>query len=106
MMLPFRTAEDAWLWTMARLVARRDRAKPPEGPPRPCTPDDVVLVLDRLYRQRAISLEHAQALRSWGERGHPPGENVPRARARWDEAMAALDTPLRAKGIVGEAPHA
>ncbi|MBX9595999.1 MAG: hypothetical protein K2X46_16670, partial [Roseomonas sp.] len=76
---PFGTAEEAWLWTMAALVARRDGARIGAGRgkvQRPCEPDDVVKCLDRLYRQRRISLDHVRVLRSWGERGTPPSPHA------------------------------
>ena len=48
---PFRDAEEAWLWTMAALVARREGARytANQGKTvRPCEPDDVVKCLDAL----------------------------------------------------------
>ncbi|WP_431271692.1 hypothetical protein [Dankookia sp. P2] len=102
----FRNAEEAWFWTMAALIARRDGARIVSGAglvQRPCEPDDVVKVLDRLYRQRRIDLQHARILRIWGERQQAPDPRAPRegGDARlWREAMARLDWPLRVKGIV------
>jgi hypothetical protein len=46
---PFRDAEEAWLWTMAALMARREgaRFRANQGlVVRPCEPDDVVKCLD------------------------------------------------------------
>jgi hypothetical protein len=109
---PFASAEEAWFWTMAALVARRDGARIVSGAglvQRPCEPDDVVRCLDRLYRQRRVDLQHARILRIWGERGNAPDPRAPRERgdARlWREAMQRLDWPLRAKGIVAGAPPA
>ena len=63
---PFATAECAWFWTMAALTARRDGARNLAGMAstlRPCEPDDVVRVLNRLYYQRRIDLMHARILR-------------------------------------------
>jgi hypothetical protein len=103
---PFATAEEAWFWTMAALVARRDGARIVAGKglvTRPCEPDDVVKCLDRLYRQRRIELQHARILRIWGERGHPPDPRHPGESGDWRlwrEAMARLEWPLRVKGIV------
>ena len=103
---PFRSAEQAWLWTMAALIARHDgSSRPGTGIPRPCEPDDVILCLDALYRRKRIMLEHARALRRWGERGIAPDTRVAaeRTEARlWEEAMALLDWPLRVRGIVAE----
>jgi hypothetical protein len=103
---PFRSADEAWFWTMAALIARQEGARIVAGAgtvQRPCEPDDVVKALDRLYRQRRIDLQHARIMRIWGERGCAPDARVPAERgdARlWREAMDRLEWPLRVKGIV------
>ncbi|MXP63715.1 hypothetical protein E0493_10185 [Roseomonas sp. M0104] len=103
---PFGSAEEAWLWTMAALVARREGARVVAGAgrvQRPCEPDDVVKCLDRLYRQRRIDLVHARIMRFWGERGAAPDPRYAQEKADWriwNEAMQRLDWPLRMKGIV------
>lgn len=103
---PFRSAEEAWFWTMAALVARRDGARIVAGAGRairPCEPDDVVKCLDRLYRQRRIDLVHARILRLWGERGESPDPRSLREKNDWriwTEALRRLEWPLRMKGIV------
>lgn len=98
----FATAEAAWLWTAATLLARRDPAatRPPPGP---CRPEDVLKCLDGLYRTNTIELLHARILRTWGWRGMAPNPARPRERCDcrlWQEAMKGLDGPLRACGIV------
>lgn len=104
---PFRSADEAWFWTMSALVARRDGARIVSGRglvSRPCEPDDVVKCLDRLYRQRRIDLAHARIMRIWGERGTAPDPTSPRERGDhrlWREAMDRMEWPLRLKGIVG-----
>nr|WP_294546817.1 hypothetical protein [uncultured Rhodopila sp.] len=103
---PFASAEDAWLWTMAALNARRDGARHSTNKgrlPRPCEPDDVVRCLDSLYRQRRIDLVHARVLRIWGERQMAPSAAVAAERhdhRLWVEALDRLEWPLRVKGIV------
>jgi hypothetical protein len=101
---PFRSAEQAWFWTMAALMARRDGSRSSAArTPRPCDPDDVVKCLDRLYRRRRIDLVHARILRIWGERGIAPNPVFPLERRdwrRWREALDRLEWPLRIKGIV------
>ena len=103
---PFRSAEEAWFWTMAALVARRDGARytARQGTvPRPCEPDDVVKCLDTLYRRRRIELLHARIMRVWGERQMSPNPAHPRERCDWRlwrEAMDRLEWMLRVKGIV------
>ncbi len=114
---PFGSAEEAWFWTMAALLARREGARIVAGAgtvQRPCEPDDVVKCLDRLYRQRRVDLQHARIMRLWGERGTAPDPRVPleAGDARlWREAMNRLEWPLQVKGIVvggalGNAPEA
>lgn len=104
---PFRDAQEAWFWTMAALVARREaspRGVDGAGLPRPALPEDVLRCLDRLYRQRRIDLAHARVLRRWGERGIAPDILRPSERgdARlWREALDRLEAPLRVRRIVG-----
>ena len=103
---PFHSAEEAWFWTMAALVARREGARYTANQGRigrPCEPDDVVRCLDALYRRRRIDLVHARILRIWGERRASP--NPAHAGERcdwrlWREALDRLEWPLRVKGIV------
>lgn len=101
---PFRSPEAAWFWTMGVLVARRDGVGASFGTQRQvCEPDDVVMTLDRLYRQRRIDLAHARVLRVYGERGTPPDHGKPQERADqrlWREAMDRLGNALKARGIV------
>jgi hypothetical protein len=90
---PFASAEEAWIWTMMALVARRDGARVLAGRglvSRPCEPDDVVKCLDRLYRQRRIDLQHVRILRIWGERGYAPNPRIASERGDhrlWREAL-------------------
>ena len=103
---PFRGAEEAWFWTMAALVARRDGARYTANngrTARPCEPDDVVKCLDTLYRRRRIDLAHARIMRIWGERQTAPNPSYAGERSDWRvwrEALDRLEWPLRVKGIV------
>src|SRR3984957_12333232 len=105
-MQPFHSAEEAWLWTMAALRARRDGARYTANRGlfgRPCEPDDVIRCLDALYRRRRIDLLHARILRVWGERqmAPDPGHASEQYDHRlWREALDSLEWSLRAKGIV------
>ena len=104
--VPFRDAEEAWFWTMAALVARREaspRGCDGVGPARPAMPEDVLRCLDGLYRKRRIDLLHARILRIWGERGRAPDptRRFERCDAKiWREALDRLEWPLRVRGIV------
>ena len=98
---PFTNTEQAWFATMAALKARKDRAPHP-GLPR-FDPNEIIQVLDQLYRRRRIDLVHSRVLRLWGERGVAPDKNVTSERADynlWTEVLERLDWPLRVKGIV------
>jgi hypothetical protein len=103
---PFRSAEDAWMWTMAALMARREGRHHTSNQSRiarPCEPDDVLRCLDALYRRRRIDLVHARILRIWGERQAAPDPTYPSERCDyrlWKEALNRLEWPLRVKGIV------
>ena len=102
---PFRSAEEAWFWTMAALQARHQGVRGNRGRTvgRPCEPDDVVKCLDGLYRNRRIDLLHARILRIWGERQMAPNPAFPLERCDWKlwrEAIDRLEWPLRVKGIV------
>jgi hypothetical protein len=102
----FHNAEEAWFWTMAALVARRDGARFTANSgliARPCEPDDVVKCLDTLYRRRRIDLVHGRILRIWGERQVSPNPAYATERGDWRlwrEALDRLEWPLRVKGIV------
>jgi hypothetical protein len=101
--LPFRSAADAWFWTMGALQARREGSgNSGSAVKRPCDPDDVVCCLDRLYRSRQIELRHARVLRDWGERQLAPDARSGSGREAllWGEALRRLEPPLRKKGIV------
>jgi hypothetical protein len=104
-LVPFASAAEAWVWTMQALIARRDGARIVANRgemPRPCEPDDVIRCLDRLYRQRRITPEHARALRVGAERliaGAAPVRTAAE-KVLWDHALRVLREPLLAKGIV------
>lgn len=102
---PFGSSAAAWFWCVGIMEARKLGAGAAfgSGGRRPCTPDDILLVLDRLCRQRRINIEHARILRIYGERGSAPNPSYPPERGHhrlWQEAMVALSGPLRGRGIV------
>jgi hypothetical protein len=104
---PFETAEEAWLWycqsQIARLEGARFRNTSQATVPRPCDPDDIFTVVDRLYKARALSRRHLAVLGDYGLRLAPPSiDSVEERYAAhcWDEAMACLKPVLKAKGIV------
>lgn len=104
--MPFRDTEEAWFWFMAAYEARQSGAKIIAGIgglPRPCEPLDILRVVDRLYRQRRLFLDHLRVLNFYGRRGSPPDARRDRERKAygiWHEALARIEPALQRKGIV------
>lgn len=104
--VPFRSAEEAWFWTLGALAARREGARDRANGgriDRPCEPDDVIRCLDLLFRSGKIGLAHARVLRAWGERRLTPRADFLAERGEWllwRQACARLEWVLRVKGIV------
>jgi hypothetical protein len=100
----FASSADAWFWTMRALRARHDgqTRSGNSAIARPCEPDDVIRALDTLFRRRKLTGRHARVLRNWGEQQRTPDPRSAGANecGLWREAIAALDSQLRAKGII------
>ena len=102
---PFHSAEEAWLWTAAALTARLDGARVAAGRgrvQRPCEPDDVVRVLDRLFASRKVTLAHARILSSWGRLQQAPDPHRLEQQADhrlWRDALALIEPSLRSRGV-------
>lgn len=104
--VPFASAEEAWFWFVQAQEARASGARFVAGlglVARPCEPVDVLRVVDRLYRQRRLLHDHLRVLVHYGRRLMAPDAGR-RAEARsallWQEALAAMEPVLCAKGIV------
>ena len=104
---PFESAEAAWLWycqcQIARLEGARFRSNESVGAPRPCDPDDVFTIVDRLYKSYTLERRHLAVLGDYGLRLVPPldGNPAERAAARcWEQAMTLMTPVMKAKGIV------
>lgn len=103
---PFNTTEEAWFWFIQAQAARSEGARFSAGlgtVTRPCEPMDILKVLDRLYRQRRVLMDHLLVLRHYGRRLMPPDPRRPkemRAHSLWVEALERLHPLLERKGIV------
>jgi len=97
--VPFRSAEQAWFWTMGALLRRRDGGGVGGDGRKICTPDDIVTVLDELFRDKRISPSQVQVLRYYGEKHVPPAPRTEHA-ALWRDAMVKLQAALERRDIV------
>ena len=104
--VPFENTQDAWFWFIQAQKARSEGARIAAGQalyPRPCEPIDIFKVIDRLYRQRRLDMNHFNVLRHYGVRGFAPDpRRVKEARAHklWKEAMERIEPILVRKNIV------
>ncbi len=72
---PFESVEQAWFWFIQAQQARNDGARIGAGlglVARPCEPADILKILDRLYRNRRLQMDHLLVLRHYGRRQMPP----------------------------------
>ena len=104
--MAFSCAEEAWFWFIQAQAARNDGARFSVGlglVARPCEPIDILKVVDRLYRQRRLVMDHLLVLRHYGRRLMPPdARRVKEVRAHglWVEALERMTPILERKGIV------
>lgn len=105
--VPFGSAEEAWFWFIQAQQARNDGARIVAGISRivrPCEPVDILAIVERLYRNRRLLMDHILVLRAYGRRLLPPDPRRPkemRARTLWDEALEVMEESFRRKGIIG-----
>lgn len=107
---PFDSAEEAWFWFIQAQAARDDGARFSAGAgsiQRPCEPIDILKVVDRLYRQRRLLMDHLLVLRHYGRRLMAPDvRRVKEARAHklWSEALERMTPLFERKGIIQALP--
>lgn len=103
---PFDSAEEAWFWFIQAQQARIDGAQFARGlglMPRPCEPLDILQVVDRLYRQKSLTMDHLLVLRHYGRRMLAPDSRRPkeiRAWRLWSEALSEMSPVLEKKKII------
>ncbi len=104
--VPFENAVEAWFWFILAQQARNDGARFVSGlgiTPRPCEPSDILNILNRLYRDRRLTMDHLLVLRHYGRRQMPPDprrSKEVRAHKLWKEALERLEPALVRKNIV------
>lgn len=93
---PFGSAEEAWFWSQ----------KPQsDSPPitRPCDPMQLFMMVERLYRQRHLTLDHLHVMRFYGQRQKRPNPGLrqeKRAHFLWVDAMRRLHAVFEKNGVV------
>lgn len=103
---PFDNAEEAWFWFILAQEAQNAGARVGAGrglAARPCEPGDILKCLDRLYRNRRVTMDHILVLRHYGKRQMAPDpRRVKEVQAfgLWKEALERLDPILARKGII------
>lgn len=102
----FNDTQEAWFWFMQANEAKIIGAKCSPGMgnvSRPCEPEDIMNIVNRLYRQRALLIDHVRILAHYGKKLCAP--NVDRYREQkavtlWKEAMAKIEPVFMKKGII------
>lgn len=103
---PFASVEELWFWFINANQAQIDGAKYTAGLGaynRPCQPSDILVVIDRLRRNRRLLWDHIKVLRCYGRRQLSPDPYHPkeaRAATLWQEAMKIMETPMIDKGFI------
>lgn len=105
---PFDDVAEVIFWFVQAQEARAAGARVRAGlglVDRPCEPLDVLAVIDRLYRQRRLGIDHVRVLAHYGRRLMPPDPDRAlevRAFVLWQEALDRLRPALLAKGILAD----
>ena len=89
----FDHAQQAWFWALSQK----------ENEKYMCTPQTICRIVDRLYRQRCLSLDHYRILYFYGMKQKMPCAHDPRqlrVRELWHEAMDKIDRSMRAVNLL------
>lgn len=103
---PFPSAEEAWLWFWHCQHIRDSRTRMEAtggGTARPCDPDDIYRVVQRLQVARRLDRGHLLVMVTYGRRQRPPDPRVPEEAAHadlWEAALDRLEGALIGKGLV------
>lgn len=102
----FDHAAQLWFWFMKSLEAREQGALcggANSETPRPCEPNDVYQIINRLYRKRRLLIDHFRVLSHYGKRGYAPDQyrrREQKAHTLWHEAMKILTPIFEEKGFL------
>ena len=102
----FDTTQEAWFWFMQANEAKRVGAKCSPGMgavSRPCEPEDIMNIVNKLYRQRNLLIDHVRILAHYGKKLCAPNKDRYReqkACTLWKEAIARIEPVFLQKGII------
>lgn len=102
----FHSAEELWFWFIHANEARQEGALCRQGiseKPRPCEPNDIMQILNRVHRNRQLMIDHFRILSHYGNRGYAPDGRRPReskAHTLWREAFRVLGPIFENKGFM------
>jgi hypothetical protein len=103
---PFDNAEDVWFWFIAAQQAKTEGARVTANMGkaiRPCEPIDILKILDRLYRNRTLTMHHFKVMRHYGRRGFAPDcdhAQEQKAAQLWHDAFEQLEPIFIRKKII------
>jgi hypothetical protein len=99
----FETAQQAWFWACAAMLARHSGSRSERsGPARACDPDDIMLCVERLLVSGRLDHLHARVLGLWGTRQMAPDPWTATAADNrlWSDAMAVIGAALVSKDLL------
>ena len=97
---PFESAEQAFFYMAECQRYQASGAKVGTGGSmyiRPCGPNDIRIVIERLFRERKLNSDHVKALKMQGMEGFRP---PPDKAKHFDDALSIIEEELKKKGIV------
>lgn len=103
---PFNNSQEALFWFMQANEAKRIGAKCSPGMgavSRPCEPEDIMNVINKLYRQRTLLIDHVRILAHYGKKLCAPNKDRYReqkAWTLWGEAISKIEPVFMKKGII------
>ena len=102
---PFESSEAAWFWYCLCEQLGFERARGGTSKTaRPCESSDIIIAVKQLIQKGILKPTHVCVMKHYGQEQAPPHINfgaTKRICRLWSEAMSALDSLLRRKGIVG-----
>lgn len=105
---PFQSVEELWFWFINANQALLDGAKYSAGLGlynRPCQPADILIIVDRLRRNRRLLWDHIMVMSTYGRRQVSPDpyhHKEMRAATLWQEAMSVLEEVMIDKGFIAQ----